>query len=411
MGRRKSPPWSTEEIAVLREFYPEGGINETADMLPERSWQAIYVMASKLGLRSTIVTAAPEPKLSGERLERAIRHREVDGWSFARIGAEFDISESAACNAVLIALCPRKGFTPAARDDKGRLLPEGLERLQLMLRKGAKGMDIQLQLGLSASRIAEERRRYSRSLKDRGKAALPPPGNGVQYSGVKLKRDRKQEVEALLLEGFGSLKICERTGISKTTIQRIRSRLVARLRRRGEVLPGCDRDGVRISAAKVSRHYIPEDARNELRCRLIAREPVIRAANELGIGGCSAYRIRDELAAEFAARGEQLPPPIRLGRSAEARALARKARWLPADQLQRYRNLTHEYGAAEARQIIESDIAEAKAQAKSEAVRPRRRTFEEQLEAVKNGAGLVETFRPSRILPDATLGGVATGML
>ena len=413
MPRAKSPAWTSEERAVLIELYPALGLNGVADALPDRSWQAIYVMANKLGLRTVCTAKAPEPKLQGQRLEEAIRLREVEGWSFARIGAHMGVAEASACNAVLIALCPRKGFRPAERDATGRLTPEGLERLRYALRKGMKGLDIQLRLGVSASCVAEQRRRYQADLKARDKAPLPPPGAGAAYSGVKVAVAKKREVEGLLLEGFGAKRVTAQTGVSNTTVGRIRNRLVKRLARKGECLPGCDLAGRRIGAAKASTNYIPPESITALRERLLAREPVARAARALGIGGCSAYRIRNQLAAELAAQGETLPAPNRLGRSAEARRLAREASWLPAGMLRRFRQLAAEIGPDAAKAQIVAEIAADKAAViaarQAEAARPK--SFEEQLERVRNGAKIITITPLRRPGPMMTLGGVATGAL
>lgn len=407
MPRAKAPAWTSEEVAVLREIYPEQGINGVTDLLPERSWQAIYVMANKLGIRSSAVPAAPNTALQGERLEQAIQLREEQCWSFARIGANYGISEAAATNAILIALCPRKGFRPAERDGNGRLTPAGFERLRLALRKGMKAVDIQLQLGLSSSRIAEERRRYQADLKARGKAPLPPAGGGAPYSGLKLTRQKRQEVEQALLEGFGAAKVSARTGVSNTSVGRIRNRLIKRLARKGEKLPGCDAAGRRVGAAIQSRRYIPESTVAEFRRRLLDRQPAARIANDLGIGHCTAYRLRDELAADLAARGEELPKPLRHGRSSAALSQARAARWLPAERMQEFRDLSHEHGLAEAKAIMRQRLADER---RLETLRPR--TFEEQLAKIAAGkAGIAPTFRPTKTIPDATLGGVATGMI
>lgn len=313
MSKRKAPPWTSQEIAILREHYPDGGLDGVADLLPERSWTAIYVMANKLGLRTAVVADAPEPRLRGAALEEAIRLREEQGWSFARIGAHFGVAEASACNAVLIALCPRKGYRPAERDAHGRLTPAGLERVRYALKKGLKGVDIQLRLGVSASCVAEQRRRYNRELRARGKAELPLPGNGEAYSGVKLTRERIARVEALFLSGLGTLKVSERSGVSKTSCTRIRNRLIRRLKRKGQVLPGSDASGARHVQAESARKIAPEQ-REQLVALLRDRVPVRRAAAMLAIGTCSAYRMRDALRAELAAGGEELPPPILPGR-------------------------------------------------------------------------------------------------
>jgi hypothetical protein len=412
MPARKAPAWTAQETAVLVDVYPREGINGATGALPERSWHAIEQRAHKLGLRSPIVSDAPSTALEGDRLEEAIRLREEQGWSFARIGAHLGVCEASACNAVLIALCPRKGFTPAQRDKHGRLLPEGMDRLRYMLRKGLKGVDIQLRLGLSASRIALERRRYSAELKANRKMPLPPPGGGEAYSGVKLTREKKREAEQLLLEGFGAKKVSERTGVSHTSIGRIRNRLIKRLGRRGETLPGCDRAGQRRSAAKESTAHIPVEQVTRLRSLLLERVPVARAAKLAGIGSKSAYRLRDELAAELATRGAQLLPPIRAG--AHERPASRAANWLPSGQLHRFRKLTIERGLAEAEQIIRAEIettriAEETAR-RAEQARPK--TFEEQLARVARGeVRLVRNVPLRRPDPSMTLGGIATGSL
>ena len=412
MAQSKPPAWSAAELDALREVFPRAGVNAAADALPGRSWQAINVMASKLGLRSPVVGDAPKPMLQGAQLEEAIRLREVEGWSFARIGATFGVAEASACNAVLIALCPRKGFTPAQRYPNGRLTPEGLDRLKLMLRKGLKGVDIQLRLGVSASCVAEQRRRYRADLKIRGKAALPPPGAGEAYSGVRLSTAKKREVEALFLEGYGAKKVTERTGVSNTSVGRIRNRLIKRLARKGDALPGCDRQG-RRGAAKESARQIPAEAVEALRERLLAREPVRRAARDLGVGTCAAYRIRDALAAELAAEGRALPRPILPGKSHEARAEVRRAAWLPAAKLQRYRVLTTEHGLDEAKRLLLDEIVaeqrEATARRAAEAARPK--SFEEKLALVAAGRGITAALHLRRPDPTMTLGGVATGAL
>lgn len=412
MPRPKASAWTRQELALLDELYPQGGLQAVTDSLPDRSWRAIQVMAHKRGLRAPVVQQAPKGKLQGEQLEEAIRLREQDRWSFARIGALFGISESSASNAVISAQCVRQGFTPAQRDENGRLTPEGLERLRLALRRGMKGIDIQLRLGLSASRIAEERRRYSADLKARGKAPLPAPGAGELYSGAKLSRERRRQVEALLQEGYGTLKVHERTGASKTTVTRIRARLVRQLKRKGQALPGCDLDGRRISQ-KDSVRFIPEEARTKLRGLLLARVPVSRAARECGIGSCSAYRIRDELSAELAASGAELPKPRLPGR---VRPGALPKAWLPtgAANIYRYRQLSRTHGPDEARRLIECEMAEQeRAEAerrRAEATRPL--TFEEKLARVREGkAAVAPVLRVPSRAPDMTLGGVATGAL
>ncbi len=411
--RSRAPAWSKEEIAALREFYPEGGIDLTADMLPDRSWGSITTMASKMRLRSPIVGHAREPVLSGEQLEEAIRLREVDRWSFERIGKRFGVCETSASNAVVMALGPRRGFTPVPRDHAGRVEPDGIERIRNMLSAGRKAIDIQLECGVSAACVAEQRRRYRKELQDRGAPALPPPGGGMAYSGVKLPAAKKREIEAQLLDGYGAFKVGQRTGASHSSILRVRTRLIRRLKRRGETLPGCDFEG-RRRVHKDSAHHIPALMIAELRRRILDREPVAIAAEAVGIGRCTAYRIRDQLVGDLAARGETLPPPKRIGR-ADAQRRAREVAWLPKDTnlRQRFRRLCRIHEVDEAKRIMLDELA-AQARVRAEAARreaARPKTFEEQLEMVRRGARLVTVVPIRRSEPSYTLGGIATAAL
>lgn len=413
MSRRKAPPWTSEEIAVLREIYPDGGLNAVTDLLPERSWQAIYVMANKLGIRTTALPPAPKAKLQGAALERAIVMREEQGWSFARIGAELGVSESGACNAVMVALCTRKGFRPAERDAKGRLLPEGMDRLRYALRKGYKAIDIQLRLGLSAGRIAEERRRYNRELKTGGKALLPPPGAGEAYSGVKVPRSKVAEIEDALMQGLGTLKVAERTGASKTTITRARNRLISKLARQNKTLPGRDATGKRLHLVD-QLFQIPDAARIQFRRLLIdERMSARRAGLHAGIGGTNAHFMYQEIVAEYAARGEALPPTKRApSRGPAWRRMKSEDALYPKGRtaMAIYRRYAAEHGYPAAREKLIADRAAVSAAARAEASRPK--TFEEQLAAVAAGtARLVANIPLRRPDPIGTLGGVATAAL
>lgn len=403
MPARKAPAWTSQEIAILRDVFPREGVNGAAEALADRSWTAINLMASKLGLRSPVVGDAPKPRLQGAQLEEAIRLREEENWSFARIGATFGVAEASACNAVLIALCPRKGFTPAQRDCHGRLTEEGLERVRLALRKGLKGVDIQLRLGVSASCVAEQRRRYDRDLKARGKAPLPPPGGGTAYSGVRVSRAKVTEVEALFMDGLGTGKIADRTGVSRTSCTRIRNRLIKKLKRKGECLPGCDGTGIRRVVIE-SAGAIPPSQIAALRTLLLNRVPVRRAAMMVALGGAMAYRIRDQLAAELADRGERLPRPILPGRVAMT---AVDPNWPPNGpaEIYRFRAMLVALPFDDAKSAWIAERAEA-ARAEQEARRAearRPKTFEEQLAAVAAGKlAIVPAFGRAHLQPRFT---------
>jgi hypothetical protein len=399
MPAHRNPRWSTAEISILGEHYPLGGIKAVCELLPSRSVYSIHVKVAKLGIRCERPQQhAPRCVLAGDDLEEAIRLREIEGLSFERIGARFGCSESAACNAVLNALCVRHGHTPAERDEHGRLTARGMERLRWCLKKGMKGVEIQLRLGVTASCIAEQRRRYNRELKDNGKALLPQPGAGERYSGAKIDAAKKREVEQLFLAGFGTLKVSQQAGVSKTACTRIRNKLVRRLTRKGECLPGCDLHGVRHAMRDHSRH-VTEQQKAKLRSLILESVPVRRAAAICGIGTCSAYQIRDDLKAELG----ELPKPKLPGRVSKLRSEMLYAQAIPAGHMWRFRQLVGKLGDVDiARATLRAEISEAR----------RNRTFEQQLEALRRGEVSLET-KVSLLSagPDFTLGGVATGQL
>ena len=388
-----SARWSSSEIAILREHYPTLGA-DCVRHLPGRSEKSIHQKAFKLDIGCGKVVDAPRPKLAGPDLEEAIGLREEANWSFARIGAKFGVAEASACNAVLIALCPRKGFTPAQRDEHGNLTFEGRERVRLALRKGLKGVDIQLRLGVSASCVAEQRRRYRRDLDARGKAPLPPPGGGEDYSGRKLPRAKVREVEGLLLDGFGTARTSAQTGVEISSCKRIRNRLIRRLARKGEALPGCDRHGRRIEV-KDSAAYVHPAQVTAFRKLLLDRMPVRSAAYQTAIGSCSAYVLRDQLRNEMAAQGFALPrPDLRRAVRGTARL---DPTWPP-------RGLT---GYAAFRDLLRSMPFEAarerwradrRAEIAAEARRPK--TFEEQLARIQRGEiGLAPSLNRPHLAP------------
>lgn len=350
--RTKAPRWTAQEIAILDDVYPSEGLTGCADLLPERSWQSIYVMASKRGLRTDALPPAPKPKLSGAALEQAIRLREDENWSFERIGAHFGVSESAASNAVLIALCPRRGFVPADRDDRGCLTPLGAKRVREMIELGRKAVDIQIECGVSASCVAEQRRRIARIRARCGQRPLPPPGNGEQYSGARISDFKIARVEAMFLDGFGSRRIQATTGVTQTTITRLRASLIARLTAEGKTLPGCDAAGVRRVQRDHPAHHSPEK-RAKFGALLLTGVPVYAAAEAAGISRCAGYAMAKAVRAE----------------------------------------------AVEAQRIEQARL------------RARPRTFAETLALVAQGRGLVPSFVPSRAAPAMTLGGVSAGML
>ena len=409
MGRPLS--WSPAELKWLRDNYQQFGRAGCAERMG-RTRSAVGVMASRLHLRTTVTNRARRPSLAGAQLEEAIRLHEEEGWGFERIGQKYGYCETAVTNAVLIALCPRNGFRPAERNEYGRLMPEEIERMRLMLRKGLKGVEIQLRMGVSAACVAEQRRRYQADLKARDKAPLPPPGNGERYSGVRVPKADRKRAEEIMLQGYGTARVSRMTGVSKTVCIRIRAALVKRLARKGESLPGCDIDGRRLVQLPGLRNIHPAQI-DALKRMMIDGIPVRRAASMAGIGHCSAYRIRDDLNAERATQGKS-PIAAKQWRTAAGKKAAKAAEWLDgAADILRFRALIVELGYDAAIPAMKAEIrarAEA-ARAAREAERIRPKTFEEQLAAVRAGAAIAIRQPIRKADPAFTLGGVATGAL
>ena len=201
-------------------------------------------------------SSAPKSRLQGEALDEAVRLREVENWSFSAIGKHFGVCEASASNAVTTALCVRRGYRPAERDQHGRLTVEGIERLRYALKKGLKGIDIQLRLGVSAACVSEQRRRYNRELLARGKALLPPPGGGQAYSGARLSPAKRKQVEQLFLQGLGTQKIAERTKLlSQLEQAKMQEQVSASLRSMSEIAAPGNTPSLEEIRDKIERRY------------------------------------------------------------------------------------------------------------------------------------------------------------
>ncbi|WP_157084692.1 hypothetical protein [Sphingomonas pituitosa] len=401
MPAHRNPAWSAAELKLLREHYVEGGMPAAHSALPARSIYSIRMKAARLKLKSPLRAPARKHMLNGERLAAAIELRE-QGVPFSKIAAQFGVCETAATNAITTALCAARGHRPAERDRAGKLLPTEIERLRYMLKKGVKHIEIQQRMGISASSVSHYRRAYNAELEARGKALLPPPGNGERYSGVPVDPNDRKRVEELLLTGLGSIKVSDRTGVSKTSVVKIRATLVKRLKARGQVLPGCDINGRRVKLI-AQAHSIPESTKERFRSLLLNGMPVARAATICGIGACSGYRLRNELRDQLAARGEQLPPVRRPGKLTEQARAIRSTEQLSREERRRLRRLVSEHGEEEGRREFQRERRAA-------AMAPK--TFEEQLARVASGAAsITRTFKPSRAAPELTLGGVASAAL
>jgi hypothetical protein len=300
----RAPAWTPAELEILRTVYVKQGLEAAHALLPGRNPQSIYVRACKLRL-NTEHRPCPEGKFR-KLVEPAMRLR-AQGWSYAAIGAELGVCEATATNACLLGACREAGNRPIECDHNWKITDVGRERIRMMFRKGMKHRDIQVRLGVAAATLTRERRLYEKELKDRRLAPLPPPGGGERYSGVRVPPETKRLVVDLYLQGYGTAKVSARSGVSKTHCLRARAKLIKRLKRKGECLPGCDSDGVR---RKMKDHLraIPESSREELRRLLLAGEhSIVECGRRAAVGGCTAYKVFHQLEAEFAARGEVLP--------------------------------------------------------------------------------------------------------
>jgi hypothetical protein len=265
----RAPAWTDAELATLRATYPEQGLLAAIKLLPGRSAGSIYTKASALGLKTgsqTFRTGAFR-----ELADHAWRLRHEEGLSYAAIGVVLGCCEANATNAVMYAACIKAGRRPIERTEGGRLLPEGRERLRLMLRKGWTHRRIQEWAGVPASMISRERRYYELELRSKRLAPLPPLGSGGRYSGAKIPKAVKREVERLYLEGYGTRNITVKTGVSNTHCLRTRAKLIKRLRQKGECLPGCDVAG--------KRRVFKDHIRHVRRCRSTSSRRYCSPAN------------------------------------------------------------------------------------------------------------------------------------
>jgi hypothetical protein len=84
-------PWRADELALLREQYPIGGVKAALAVLPERSRKAIYTKADELGLRAPapthLPTKAPTRYPSTEAIDAEVRRVYQAGPNNAELNA------------------------------------------------------------------------------------------------------------------------------------------------------------------------------------------------------------------------------------------------------------------------------------------------------------------------------------
>lgn len=402
--------WSSAELHVLETVYVERGVLAAMAQLPGRSDGAIFQKAFKLGLKCA---AQGFPRGSYREIsEEAWRLRHEENLSYSSIGHLLGVCEAQATNAVLYAECIKAGHTPLQRHGGGRLHAEGRVRLRTMFRKGWTHRRIQEWTGCPAATLTRERKLYDAELKAKGLAPLPPIGGGLRYPGAKIPRDLRRAVERLYLEGFGTATVSRRTAVSKTHCLRTRQKLINRLRRKGECLPGCDIKGRRLVVIGHRRHIPPELIAHMRRLLLKGGASVAKCAEIAGIGSCSGYKIFHQLKAEMEAQGRALPMPDGrlIGGSKRERARDSGLRLPGPGQwgLMRYRRLVHDGMApavarkqvvAEAghrdaaeREKIEARRRQDAAIANNERARPK--SIEDQIRLIEQRKATIYVDRP-----------------
>lgn len=404
--------YSPAEDAILADHFSLSGVQACARLLPERNANSIKQRAAILGLKPPPHERHQGLKrtLCDEQMAEALAMRDA-GTTFAAIGRHFGVCEATATNAVHYALCLRNGDTPAKRDSTGSIIARDIARLRAMLREGHKGCDIARKLGISANSVSYHRRQYQRELQECGKSmSLPPPGNGCAYSGRKIDAQSRQAVINLLMSGMGSCLVSRETGVSKTQIGRIHKSLIAQLTAYDQCLPGCTPNGRRNVIIKSAR-FITFAQRTHLHQLLLDRIPVRRAAQMVGIGASSAYRLRDEFRTELGRQGGSLPSPMLPGRG--SRDAIHKARWLSKQAVYAFRRKLDktDFETAKAEilaETIESEKPERPTACPQDFTRKRALSFAEQLERVANGAHLITVHPLRRAHADMTYGGVAS---
>ncbi|MEH3046143.1 hypothetical protein [Sphingomonas adhaesiva] len=194
MPRPKTPVWTPADEDALRHDYARAGIEAARQSQPHRSWHDLDRKVAQLGLAPPACGLATAPRLEGAMLDEAVRLHEA-GWGFAKIGRRLGFPDTTISNLVLIAMCERRGFTPAPRDDRGWLTPEGQEQLRSMIREGRATGDIQVRLGVNASAVSMYRRNLSKKVDTIDLTRADIPGRAAK--GKRARRLRAAERAAI----------------------------------------------------------------------------------------------------------------------------------------------------------------------------------------------------------------------
>ena len=175
------------------------------------------------------------------------------------------------------------------------------------------------------------------------------------------------------------------------------------------------------SCALVRVNADPEiRARQRAAAKAYAAQPSVKAACAARLAAHVA-NMSDAERERRRARGRHIAATILHAEAVRARSNSREAKrkagvartntvlaWCPPEYRQRYRDLkaSQLMRASEARAMIEDEIAADRRRAWA-AMSP----LDRDLERMRNGAALVPTFRPTRVEPGFTLGGIGSAAL
>lgn len=222
MPRPKTPAWTSTDAAILREAYARAGMMSVREALPIRSWHDLQRKVAELKLPAPAAGPATAPKLEGALLQEAVDLHEA-GLGFAKIGARLGFPDTTISNLVLIAMCTRRGFTPAPRDERGWLTTEGQEQLRAMIREGRGTGDIQVRLGVNASIVAHYRRTLLAKMATIDLAAADIPGRaGTGKRARRLRQPERVAIANMLKGGWADRHIALTLSVPIRSVQVVR---------------------------------------------------------------------------------------------------------------------------------------------------------------------------------------------
>lgn len=402
IGHGSREPWTHREEEIVCRFYDKG-VGEVAALLPGRTVEAIRQRAVRLGVAGSTPAGLRKPCASEDR--EAIMGLHDQGMGYEAIARIVGVKPQAVSNAILAIECERAGFVPAQRDGAGGLIQQEVQRIRAFIREGLPNVEIQRRMAVSAACVSNYRRRMKRSGED-----IVPAGKGLRYAGTRYGNDVRQQVDQHFMQGYGAAKVADLAGVHVSFAKKRRRHLVERLARKGECLPGCDITGRRIHVKQSSR-FVTEQQKVDLQWLWLNGWAVSPAARHLGIGASTAHNIIRTAKDQLVADGKPFPRMLPQGKrpqlghtpTSKAKGIAPRPRPSAVSAMPALKR---------APTIIAAPCPPKPVVVAAPPPPPRRRlSFEEQLARIAAGAGLVPTFKPTRAVTEATLGGVGSALL